>query len=42
MTHASPDALGELCDRFALKMDPDSVPGLITRFGVHFPGEPLD
>ena len=31
---ASPDQLGELCARYALDMDPDSVPGLIERFGV--------
>jgi mannose-6-phosphate isomerase-like protein (cupin superfamily) len=38
---AGPDQLGELCQRFALEMDPDSVPDLIQRFGVRFPGEPL-
>ena len=38
---ASPDQLGELCQRFALEMDPDSVPDLIQRFGVRFPAEPL-
>ncbi len=38
---ASPHQLGELCQRFALEMDPDSVPGLIQRFGVRFPAEPL-
>jgi len=36
-----PDVLGELCQRYALEMDPSSVPGLIERFGVRFPGEPL-
>ena len=38
---ASPDQLGKLCQRFALEMDPDSVPDLIHRFGVRFPAEPL-
>jgi mannose-6-phosphate isomerase-like protein (cupin superfamily) len=38
---ASPDQLGELCQRFALEMDPASVPGLIQRFGLCFPAEPL-
>jgi mannose-6-phosphate isomerase-like protein (cupin superfamily) len=38
---ANPEQLGELCQRFALEMDPESVPGLIQRFGVRFPGEPL-
>ena len=38
---ANPEQLGELCQRFALDMDPDSIPDLIERFGVRFPGEPL-
>ena len=38
---ADPDVLGELCARYALEMQPDSVPELIERFGVRFPGEPL-
>jgi mannose-6-phosphate isomerase-like protein (cupin superfamily) len=38
---ADPAAMGELCARYDLEMDPDSVPGLIERFGVVFPGEPL-
>ena len=38
---AGPDQLGELCKRFALEMDPHSVPDLIQRFGVRFPAEPL-
>jgi mannose-6-phosphate isomerase-like protein (cupin superfamily) len=38
---AGPDRFGELCQRFALEMDPDSVPELIQRFGVCFPAEPL-
>jgi mannose-6-phosphate isomerase-like protein (cupin superfamily) len=38
---ADPAALGSLCERYALEMDPTSVPGLIERFGVRFPGEPL-
>jgi mannose-6-phosphate isomerase-like protein (cupin superfamily) len=38
---ANPEQLGELCQRFALDMDPDSVPELVERFGVRFPGEPL-
>jgi mannose-6-phosphate isomerase-like protein (cupin superfamily) len=37
-----PDRMGELCRRYALEMDPDSVPGLVERFGVRFPAEPLD
>ena len=38
---ASPEEMGELCARYELEMDPDSVPGLIERFGLKFPGEPL-
>ena len=38
---ADPQALGELCARYELEMQPDSVPGLIERFGLRFPGEPL-
>jgi mannose-6-phosphate isomerase-like protein (cupin superfamily) len=34
-------ALGSLCERFALEMDPSSIPGLVERFGVRFPAEPL-
>jgi mannose-6-phosphate isomerase-like protein (cupin superfamily) len=38
---ASPETLAELCGRYELEMDPDSIPGLIERFGVVFPGEPV-
>ena len=38
---ASPDQFGELCERFALEMNPASVPELIQRFGLRFPAEPL-
>lgn len=38
---ADPQALGELCRRYELEMDPSSIPKLIERFGVHFPGEPI-
>ena len=38
---ATPGQLRELCQRFALEIDPDSVPDLMNRFGVRFPGEPL-
>jgi mannose-6-phosphate isomerase-like protein (cupin superfamily) len=38
---AGPERLVELCQRFSLEMDPDSVPELIQRFGVRFPAEPL-
>ncbi len=41
VTQADPAVLGELCERYALEMDPSSVPGLVERFGLRFPGEPL-
>src|SRR6202165_1547923 len=40
-TQAETQVLGELCARYALEMDPDSVPGLIERFALRFPGEPI-
>ena len=41
VTEAQPDAVRSLCDRYELELDPASVPGLVERFGVRFPGEPL-
>jgi mannose-6-phosphate isomerase-like protein (cupin superfamily) len=41
VAQADPDLLGDLCQRYALEMDPDSVPGLVERFGVRMPGEPI-
>lgn len=41
VAQAGPEQLAELCQRFALDMNPDSVPELIQRFGVRFPAEPL-
>jgi mannose-6-phosphate isomerase-like protein (cupin superfamily) len=37
---ADPAALGELCQRYELEMDPDSIPGLLERFDLVI-GEPL-
>ena len=42
VAQADPAALGEICERYALEMDPSSVPGLMERFGVRFPAEPLE
>ncbi len=39
VTHADPQTLVELCARYELEMDPDSVPGLLERFELQFPGE---
>jgi mannose-6-phosphate isomerase-like protein (cupin superfamily) len=41
VAHADPAILGTLCERYALEMDPSSVPGLIERFSLRFPAEPL-
>jgi quercetin dioxygenase-like cupin family protein len=37
---AEHQALAGLCGRYGLEMDPATVPGLVSRFGVRFPGEP--
>jgi mannose-6-phosphate isomerase-like protein (cupin superfamily) len=42
VAQAAPETLGALCQRYALEMDPASIPGLIERFGVRFPAEPLN
>jgi quercetin dioxygenase-like cupin family protein len=42
VTGASPQTLASLCERYGLEMDPGSVPGLIERFDLRFPGEPLE
>jgi mannose-6-phosphate isomerase-like protein (cupin superfamily) len=36
-----PEVFGELCGRYELEMDPASVPWLVERFGLKFPGEPI-
>jgi quercetin dioxygenase-like cupin family protein len=41
VTRAEPDTLSDLCARYNLEMDPDSVPGLLERFELRFPGEPV-
>ena len=41
VTEAAPQTLAELCARYQLDMDPASVPGLIERFDLRFPGEPI-
>ena len=38
---AEPEVLGGLCERYALEMDPSTVPDLVQRFGLRFPGDPL-
>ena len=41
VTNADPATLGALCQRYELEMQPDSVPELIERFGLVFPGVPV-
>jgi quercetin dioxygenase-like cupin family protein len=41
VTQAEPQTLADLCARYELEMDPTSVPGLVERFGLVFPGEPI-
>jgi len=41
VAQADPETLGSLCQRYELEMDPSSVPELIERFEVEFPGKPL-
>ncbi len=41
VTEAPPGTLAELCARYELEMDPDSVPELLQRFDLRFPGEPI-
>jgi hypothetical protein len=41
VAQAGPEQLGLLCQRFALDLDPESVPGLVQRFNLRFPAEPL-
>lgn len=38
---AQPEVLDELCTRYALDMRPETVPDLIERFNVRFPGEQI-
>ena len=41
VTRAEPQILADLCARYGLEMDPESVPGLVERFDLRFPGEPI-
>ncbi len=40
-TGARLEALAELSARYELEVDPDSIPGLVERFDLRFPGEPI-
>lgn len=41
VTGADPKVLRELCERYGLEMAPESVPALVERFSLRFPGEPI-
>ena len=41
VTQAEPQMLADLCGRYELEMDPGSVPELIRRFDLQFPGVPV-
>ena len=41
VAQADPEVLAGLCERYELEMDPSSVPDLIQRFGLQFPGIPI-
>jgi quercetin dioxygenase-like cupin family protein len=41
VAQAQPETLMLLNQRYELEMDPDSIPGLVERFGLRFPGEPI-
>jgi quercetin dioxygenase-like cupin family protein len=41
LTQADPQMLADLCARYEVEVDPESVPGLVERFEVRFPGEPI-
>lgn len=38
---AEPAAFADLCARYHLEMDPESAPGIVERFALRFPGEPI-
>jgi quercetin dioxygenase-like cupin family protein len=41
VTRAEPQILAALCARYHLEMEPESVPALVERFNLRFPGEPI-
>jgi mannose-6-phosphate isomerase-like protein (cupin superfamily) len=40
-TRMQPQARAALAQRYGLEVKPDSIPGLVQRFGLRFPGEPV-
>lgn len=41
VTNIQPAVLGGLCERYGIEMKPESVPELLERFQLRFPGEPV-
>ena len=41
VANAAPETLANLNERYGLEMDPQSVPGIVERFDLVFPGEPI-
>jgi mannose-6-phosphate isomerase-like protein (cupin superfamily) len=41
VTHVQPQTFAGLCERYGLEMKPDTVPALLDRFELRFPGEPV-
>jgi mannose-6-phosphate isomerase-like protein (cupin superfamily) len=41
VTSTDPQTLGALCGRYGLEMNPESVPELVQRFELRFPGDPV-
>jgi quercetin dioxygenase-like cupin family protein len=41
VTQVEPERFVELCARYQLDMNPDTIPGLVERFGLRMPGEPV-
>ena len=41
VTNLEPSVLGSLCERYGLEMKPETVPELVQRFNLRFPGEPV-
>jgi quercetin dioxygenase-like cupin family protein len=41
VTNADPQVLGALSERYGLEMNPESVPELLQRFELQFPGESI-
>lgn len=41
VTQADPEEFMALCRQYGLEIDPGSIPGLVERFGVRLPGEPV-